>query len=172
MSWCGANIGVGERMLASEMAAKKKSTLPYSLRNPLLSATAAASSSPEKAAAQKKEWSSVLASFGPAFNSYLLKLLDSPAYSNLTPEFLDEFNELTPDVDSVRYFSVSARVTRIGVWHPLWLPKVILDAADEQRVREHGGRRSLGNDCLVPVESALWGEHIGIVDNCDHWDLR
>lgn len=177
MSWCGANIGVGaERLLTTDPGAPKKMfRLPYSLSEPLLSASAATKandSASRAAAAQKREWSSLLTGLGPAFSSYLLKLLDSPAYSNLTPEFLEHFNEQTPDRDDVRYYSVSARVTRLGVWHPLWLPKLIMDAADEKRAQEHGGRRSLGNDCLVSVESALWGEHLGIVDNCDHWDLR
>lgn len=172
MSWCGANIGVGtEHLLSGESKARRRLfKLPYSLSNPILSASA--SKNMAQADAQKKEWSSLLTGLGPAFSSYLLKLLDSPAYSNLTPEFLEEFNEQTPDRDDVRYYSVSARVTRLGVWHPLWLPKLIMDAADEKRAKEHGGRRSLGNDCLVSVESALWGEHLGIVDNCDHWDLR
>lgn len=172
MSWCGANIGVGaEHLLAKDAQTRKPwSKLPYSLSNPILSAASSLAGS--ASGSDQKGSPSMIAGLGPAFSKYLLKLLDSPAYSNLTPDFLEDFNQQTPDRDDIRYYSVSARVTRIGVWHPLWLPKLILDAADESRAQEVGGRRSLGNDCLVPVESAMWGEHLGIVDNCDHWDLR
>jgi len=29
-----------------------------------------------------------------------------------------------------------------------------------------------GNDGLVPVSSARWGEFLGTIDNCDHWEIR
>lgn len=29
-----------------------------------------------------------------------------------------------------------------------------------------------GNDGLVTVQSARWGEFLGIIEGCDHWDLR
>lgn len=67
----------------------------------------------------------------------------------------------------------------MNVWHPLWLPKMVLDGY-EQRQREHrrdewryedGGER-WGNDGLVTIESAKWGEFLGILEECDHWELR
>ena len=36
---------------------------------------------------------------------------------------------------------------------------------------EHGGDR-WGNDGLVTVQSAKWGEFLGILEECDHWELR
>lgn len=98
--------------------------------------------------------------------SYLLDLLDSPAYSNLTPTFLKgQFNHNNPDVDHVRYFSIAARTPKLSVTHPLWLPKLICDKAEEleQASDKKEGRKRpdgwmWGNDGLVPVESAKWGE--------------
>lgn len=98
--------------------------------------------------------------------SYLLDLLDSPAYSNLTPAFLNgQFNRNNPDVDHVRYFSVAARTPKLSVTHPLWLPKLICDKAEEleQASDKKEGRKRpegwmWGNDGLVPVESSKWGE--------------
>src|ERR1700761_7965110 len=49
----------------------------------------------------------------------------------------------------------------MGIWHPLWFPKVIIDNVSAE-----------GNDGLVTVSSAKWGEFLGVVDNCDHWDIR
>ena len=32
--------------------------------------------------------------------------------------------------------------------------------------------RQFGNDGLVTIESAKWGEFLGVLENCDHWDMR
>jgi len=105
-------------------------------------------------------------SLGTSLSSYLLDLLDSPAYGNLTPEFLNNnFNPSTPDRDDVRYFSVAAKASKLSVTHPLWLPQLIMDKTEEgEKARDLSERRqrpegwSWGNDGLVPVESAKWGE--------------
>jgi triacylglycerol lipase len=90
-------------------------------------------------------------------------MFDSPAYANLTTTYLTEiFNPRTPDDPRVRYFSVAGRAGPLNIWHPLWLPKLILNGAD-------GGE---GNDGLVSVDSARWGEFLGIVEGGDHWALR
>jgi triacylglycerol lipase len=90
-------------------------------------------------------------------------MFDSPAYANLTTTYLTEiFNPYTPDDPRVRYFSVAGRTGSLNIWHPLWLPKLILDGAD-------GGK---GNDGLVSVHSARWGEFLGIIEGADHWTLR
>ncbi|KZT37356.1 alpha/beta-hydrolase [Sistotremastrum suecicum HHB10207 ss-3] len=118
-----------------------------------------------------------------SFTTLLLSLIDSPAYSNLTTSFLASFNERTPDVEGVKYFSVAARIQRagkgkggMGIWHPLWFPKIILDASEE-RERElllggQNGGREWGNDGLVTIESAKWGEFLGVLEGCDHWEMR
>lgn len=81
----------------------------------------------------------------------------------------------------------------MSIWHPLWLPKVILDETErKQRLklkklweqhRETGGigvdgededgiplwaqEREWGNDGLVAVQSAKWGEFLGTMEGCD-----
>ena len=105
-------------------------------------------------------------SLGTSLASYLLDLLDSPAYSNLTSDFLEnQFNPNTPDRKDIRYFSVAASCKKLPITHPLWLPKLIVDKAqelerlkDKQLGRERPADWQWGNDGLVPVESAKWGE--------------
>ena len=63
----------------------------------------------------------------------------------------------------------------MSVLHPLWFPKLVLDAAAEKGYAEDQGlpgKEYEGNDGLVSVSSAKWGEFIGAVDPCHHWDLR
>jgi triacylglycerol lipase len=98
-----------------------------------------------------------------SFTTFLLGMFDSPAYANLTTRYLTKiFNPRTPDDPRVRYFSVAGRTGSVNIWHPLWLPKVVLDGAN-------GGE---GNDGLVSVESARWGEFLGTLEGADHWALR
>jgi triacylglycerol lipase len=90
-------------------------------------------------------------------------MFDSPAYANLTTTYLNEvFNPRTPDDRHVRYFSIAGRLGALNIWHPLWFPKLVLDGAD-------GGE---GNDGLVSVHSARWGEFLGTLEGVDHWTLR
>ncbi|KAH9020231.1 alpha/beta-hydrolase [Lactarius pseudohatsudake] len=99
-----------------------------------------------------------------SFTTFLLGLFDSPAYANLTTSYLTEtFNPRTPDDPRVRYFSIAGRMTAPNIWHPLWFPKVVLDSA---------GADTAGNDGLVSVDSARWGEFLGTLDGADHWALR
>jgi triacylglycerol lipase len=103
----------------------------------------------------------------------------------------------------VRYFSVAGRTGGVGIWHPLWLPKMVLDGVEErtrQRLKDEWERergmyvdRSIGcredvkddqekplwlredewgNDGLVTVQSARWGEFLGTMEGCDHWTMR
>ncbi|KAE8271360.1 hypothetical protein A4X09_0g972 [Tilletia walkeri] len=115
------------------------------------------------------------------FSDYMLSVLDTPAYAMLSTKYMSQvFNPSTPDSPTVKYFSIAARTRSIGIWHPLWLPKLILDAAAESRTSggeadgsgDALGGKMQGNDGLVSVQSAQWGEFLGIVDGCDHWDLR
>lgn len=129
-------------------------------------------------------------------------MFDSPAYANLTTTYLNTvFNPATPDDPSVKYFSVAGRTESMNVWHPLWLPKLILDGAeakDRARLRAEASnvlgsldsnsqyaRKSgekppapwedddlWGNDGLVTVQSARWGEFLGTMEGSDHWELR
>jgi triacylglycerol lipase len=90
----------------------------------------------------------------------------------------------------VKYFSVAGRTESMSVWHPLWLPKMVLDGFEqkgkeklkkeweekgygqwnEKLVWERGDQ--WGNDGLVTVQSAKWGEFLGILEGCDHWEMR
>ena len=98
-----------------------------------------------------------------SFTTLILGMFDSPAYANLTTRYLTKiFNPRTPDDPRVRYFSVAGRTGPLNIWHPLWLPKVVLDGAN--------GRE--GHDGLVSVESARWGEFLGTLEGADHWALR
>lgn len=122
-----------------------------------------------------------IASLPSSFTTLLLSLLDSPAYANLTTSYLNTvFNPNTPDDPSVKYFSVAGRTGGMNVWHPLWLPKLVLDGFEERersRLRERAHplaelEREWGNDGLVTVQSARWGEFLGVLEGCDHWELR
>ncbi|WWC65926.1 uncharacterized protein I303_108548 [Kwoniella dejecticola CBS 10117] len=176
MDWCAANIGVGSVAAAATAAltGKAKSLPPYSMKSPLLSRPL------QDASAKQK--SDAFGSLAAGLTSYLLSIFDSPAYSNLTTSFSrDQFNPSTPDSPYVKYTSVAGRISKMSVLHPLWFPKLVLDAAAENGYAEdssniiHGpnGKRSYeGNDGLVSVSSAKWGEYLGAVDECHHWDLR
>lgn len=64
------------------------------------------------------------------------------------------------------------------MFHPLWVPKLILNETEaaQRKALSESNRDSekcgWGNDGLVPVGSAKWGEFLGIVEDCDHWDIR
>lgn len=189
MDWCAANIGVGSSAMAKaavKMAASSAKKLPpYSLNSPLLTRPQqhlAAMNSNEKMNLAANGDSSVFGipgifgNSGSSITNYLLGLLDSPAYGNLTTHYLNEvFNPMTPDDPNVKYTSTAGRISKMPVLHPLWFPKLILDAAAERGYAEEEGKSGKeyeGNDGLVSVSSAKWGEWLGVVENCHHWDLR
>lgn len=172
MDWCAANIGVGSAAaVAASLTAEKLKALPYSLKSPLLARPSPTQTKPD-----------TITSIAAGLTSYLLSIFDSPAYSNLTTAYLrDHFNPTTPDDPFVKYTSVAGRISKMSVLHPLWFPKLVLDAAAENGYAEdtsnmvygpEGKPRYEGNDGLVSVSSAKWGEYIGAVDECHHWDLR
>lgn len=146
MDWCRANIGVGLRS-----SADSQRPIPFSLKEPLLRTTTE--------------------QFGYLPNNLLklllLNLLDSPAYSNLSTDYLENrFNPSTPDRENVKYFSIAAQIPRNGlsIIHPLWLPALLIDKL--------GGPEQGGHDGLVTVESARWGDFLGVVQDTDHWEIR
>jgi triacylglycerol lipase len=135
-----------------------------------------------------------LSALPSSFTTYLLSLIDSPAYANLTTAYLrDVFNPSTPDDPNVKYFSVAGRMEGLPIWHPLWLPKLVMDGAEDkarsamkdawEQSRSNSRRSSnekrplwaqdeeWGNDGLVEIQSAKWGEFLGIMEGCDRKPL-
>lgn len=178
MSWCRANIGIGAPREPHPSKEGDQTSLPFSLARPILNVPMniikEATGGQPIPNTKAKDGQPAFPGVTTALSSYMLKLLDSPAYYNLTPAYLaDIFNPSTPDRDDIKYFSIAARAPKLSVWHPLWLPKFVLDAADNKRVEEGvQSTPSKGNDGLVPIESAMHGEFLGVVENCDHWELR
>lgn len=143
------------------------------------------------ATTRKRESSSSLSlsSLPSSFTTLLLSIIDSPAYANLTTSYLNNvFNPATPNDPRVKYFSVTGRTSDLSIWHPLWLPKMVLDElehkAKESVKHQHIAAGDVyapmtweqddkwGNDGLVSVQSAKWGEFLGIMEGCDHWEVR
>ncbi|GAA5898072.1 hypothetical protein JCM6882_003320 [Rhodosporidiobolus microsporus] len=193
MAWCRANIGIGTEFDSNEALNLRPSIsssldepddasipLPYSLKSPILSReqveAAKKAAQAEETAKKVKAAASILPfNLSTSVTSYLLELLDSPAYANLTPSFLrDVFNPSTPDRDDVKYYSIAARADKIPIWHPLWLPKLVLDGAESARVAQGVAAPPewRGNDGLVSLDSARWGEFLGTFDHSDHWEMR
>jgi triacylglycerol lipase len=158
---CGVQeyLGLGRRRLDEEEKSTWTSTSAVTAESVV--ATAKAEASRITSAGSSSTFS--LSSLPSSFTTFLLGMFDSPAYANLTTRYLTKiFNPRTPDDPRVRYFSVAGRTGPLNIWHPLWLPKVVSDGA--------GGRE--GNDGLVSVESARWGEFLGTLEGADHWALR
>ncbi|SCZ88576.1 BZ3500_MvSof-1268-A1-R1_Chr2-1g04501 [Microbotryum saponariae] len=195
MAWCRANIGIGTdydvtSAEAARLAHEDTSVpLPFSLKSPILHrVTPPQEEEAIKAAEQQEKIDAAAKTIKTGLNlaglpktltaslsNYLLDLLDSPAYANLTPNFLREvFNPLTPNRDDIKYYSVASRTDKIPIWHPLWLPKQVLDGAESARLAKgiHTRPNWVGNDGLVTIESAQWGEFLGVIENCDHWEMR
>lgn len=193
MSWCRANIGIGTDFDKQSEAAAKLAhedvsiPLPYSLKSPILSRAQVEEA--RKVAEEKEKHAKEAAdkvksllklpglpkSLSTSVSGYLLDLLDSPAYANLTPNFLSQvFNPSTPDRSDIKYYSIASRTEKIAIWHPLWLPKQVLDGAAAARLSKgiETPKELRGNDGLVNVESAKWGEFLGVIEGCDHWEMR
>ncbi|TDL28210.1 alpha/beta-hydrolase [Rickenella mellea] len=97
---------------------------------------------------------------------YMLQLLDllpngggdGKAFESLTLESMRRFNEDTPDVAGVKYFSWGA-VFEPGLLDTFrWPHSVILEKEGP-------------NDGLVSVASSKWGTYLGTVEDVNHLDL-
>ncbi|KIY45804.1 alpha/beta-hydrolase, partial [Fistulina hepatica ATCC 64428] len=93
----------------------------------------------------------------------LLELLpngggDGRAFESLTIEAMRKFNEETPDVPGVKYFSWGASYEPglIDTWK--WPHSVVL-------------KNEGPNDGLVSVESSKWGTYLGTLEDVNHLDL-
>ncbi|KAN0130644.1 alpha/beta-hydrolase [Lactarius tabidus] len=153
MDWCKEYLGLGRRRPEDDTASASASMT--TMRHTAID-TAAATSAEQPTLS--------FSSLPSSFTTLLLSLFDSPAYANLTTSYLTEtFNPRTPDDPRVRYFSIAGRMGALNIWHPLWFPKAVLDSASGD---------AEGNDGLVSVDSARWGEFLGTLEGADHWALR
>ncbi|KZV64141.1 alpha/beta-hydrolase [Peniophora sp. CONT] len=152
-------------------------SVPSSSSSPSLSDPQPRSSTKESSTASKSALASLsLSSLPGSLTMLLLGMFDSPAYGNLSTDYLEHvFNPRTPDDPRIRYFSVGGRAPRLNVWHPLWLPKLVVDGWEEkerERAPNNDDLSGWGNDGLVTVRSARWGEYLGTLHDSDHWRLR
>ncbi|KAH6912578.1 lipase 2 [Coprinopsis sp. MPI-PUGE-AT-0042] len=195
MDWCVENIGIG-KLLDHEkqlLHARAGTNGDDEFRPPPVM-------DPEPKLREQQSAESSTSSFNFAllpssFTTLLLSVVDSPAYANLTSAYLNDiFNPATPDDPNVKYFSVAGRVPTVGVLHPFWFPKMIVDNAEadhrleamQKHLAKYGfheepdlthlpmwaNEHEWGNDGLVTVQSAKWGEFLGVMDGCDHWEMR
>ncbi|KAL9716563.1 lipase 2 [Leucoagaricus gongylophorus] len=83
---------------------------------------------------------------------------DGKAFECLTVTNMQQFNQQTPDVDGVQYFSWGAvyEPGLIDTWK--WPHSVILEKEGP-------------NDGLVSVKSAKWGTYLGTLNQVNHLDL-
>lgn len=173
MDWCQENIGLGKMEVGS--SAEREVSGKLKVMEDQLEAQRVEKNNPKSSKPSMLSFASLPSSF----TTYLLSMLDSPAYANLTTKYLTEvFNPMTPDNPDVKYFSIAGRCEGVNILHPLWLPKLVLDG-HESKLREQPDSLSRrnpdwqwGNDCLVSIESARWGEFLGVLDGCDHWAMR
>ncbi|KAJ2919218.1 hypothetical protein MD484_g1278, partial [Candolleomyces efflorescens] len=198
MDWCVDNIGIGkleqqERQLLygqSRGNVRDEYESPQTVPPPVLEASSDVSRS-------SSSFTSLLnvnvTSLPSSFTTLLLSTVDSPAYACLTSAYLnDHFNPHTPNDPNVKYFSVAGRTDSVSVLHPFWFTKLVVDGFEEKErarllseafAQEDSSRpppenplwadqREWGNDGLVTVQSAKWGEYLGTLDNVDHWEMR
>lgn len=186
------NIGIGK-------LSQQERGLTRALENDLsFDSTTTSPSSDSNSKTEASPFSLSLSSLPSSFTTLLLSIVDSPAYSNLTSAYLNNvFNPATPDDPNVKYFSIASRLSGVSIWHPLWLPKAILDETErKQRLKlkelwkQHQEKvglgidgendedvplwaqeREWGNDGLVTVQSSKWGEFLGIMEGCDRKHL-
>jgi triacylglycerol lipase len=182
------NIGIG-KLRRQEEELRRSSQQGFSSQaddeddetchSPNAASPKASSSKPASASVSSSQSPFSLSSLPSSFTALLLSIVDSPAYANLTSTYLNEvFNPSTPDDPHVKYWSVAGRInaTNVSIWHPFWLPKMVLDGWEEEekaRIKAEGtsnkweDEREWGNDGLVTVQSAKWGEFLGIMEGCD-----
>jgi triacylglycerol lipase len=93
---------------------------------------------------------------GPVFDTLRLP---RRAFDDLTVAACKEFNEQTPDVPAVRYFSVAGRLQGTIWRNPSWrLSAPIVEKSEGE------------SDGVVSVRSATWGESLDLWDG-DHMAL-
>lgn len=171
LTYLQANIGIGR--VADDDKRERLNTSTKTAKD-ISSAAADAAKSTGDAENSKAFSALSLSTLPSSLTALMLSVLDSPAYANLTSTYLNEtFNPATPDDPNVRYFSVAGRMSsNVNIWHPFWLPKLIVDGVEKKHWDPNLSPEDWGNDGLVPVASAKWGEFLGVMEGCDHWEMR
>lgn len=183
MDWCSENFGVGWRITEDLLQNAEFADEVHETQE----------SSDEQG--EKKTESSLLGNawlypangmsrmfsdMSNAFNSYMVAAFDQPAFGMLSTTYMNKsFNPETQDSPNVQYFSVAARVRNMAFWHPLWLPKLVMDKSALSRTPAGISDGSAdakysdrGNDGVVSISSAKWGTFLGVMEGWDHWGLR
>ncbi|KAI9017800.1 Alpha/Beta hydrolase protein [Gaertneriomyces semiglobifer] len=149
MDWCRDAFGVG---LLHDYVNKQGDDVVAKY----LQAHDGAPSSKEEGKAMARKKQSRMVKANPIVSA-LCSPLDSPAFANLTRDYCEAFNRVTPDDPNVQYYSYAA-VTDVHPLAPLYFSYRII------------AEREGANDGLVSLESAKWGTFLGEVQ-CDHWQL-
>ena len=183
MDWCSENIGVGWRITAdllqnAELADKVHETQESSVEH---------GGKKTESNQLGNSWlypatgmSRMFSDMSNAFSSYMLAAFDQPAFGMLSTTYMNKFfNPEKQNSPNVQYFSVAARVRNMAFWHPLWLPKLVMDKLALSRTpagiadgSANAEKSDRGNDGVVSISSAKWGTFLGVMEGWDHWDLR
>ena len=192
-----SNIGIGKIRQQEKDLAKRRDIEEFAWQVAVEDSVSEPEPKSQPKPSSESTFSLSLSSLPSSFTTLLLSIVDSPAYANLTSHYLnDVFNPATPDDPRVKYFSVAGRISAksVSVWHPFWLPKMVLDGVEEkerERLKkvwelENDGQQTWGekekppfwadesqwgNDGLVTVQSARWGEFLGTMEGCDRKSL-
>ncbi|KAG2732257.1 hypothetical protein G9P44_004674 [Scheffersomyces stipitis] len=107
-------------------------------------------------------------------NSKILRSMCPEAIFELTTSYAKKFNDEVVDDPSVKYFSYGAKFDPRWfslfnlTWHMLRY-EVQKNRNITDPVKKFDTR--MDNDGMVSVESSMWGEYLGTLDQVDHLDL-
>jgi len=94
---------------------------------------------------------------------FMMKILptgvgDGKGFESLTAKSMKNFNEKTPDVEGVKYFSYGGEYVPclINIWK---FPHSVVS------------KKEGPNDGVVSVKSAHWGTYLGTIERVNHMDL-
>lgn len=93
--------------------------------------------------------------------------IDATGVLQLSPAHCDLFNVQVPNHPDVLYMSI-AGAARLPRYHPLFLFGRYLASEACAGWDSSASLWDCENDGMVTVESAVWGEFLGVVDDFDH----
>lgn len=157
-NWNEVTVDQKKRILRASLSAASTGTLSPSspLQSPSVASQDSSSESVPQMSTRKTE--QIAAYMSHPLIRALVSSFDAPAFYNLTTEYCADFNSVSPNSPTTRYYSYAAVVKEVPVLAPLYLPHQIVTAMEGP------------NDGIVSLESAKWGEFLGVLD-CDHWQI-